>query len=370
MKRCVQVLLVTAFLSFSASVGTFAAPATHEAEREATEPDPPRTQQAILEELRALRQDVADLTERVEKLEEKLSAEQAEEPEPQDSPGMDSWLSGFRPHEREGPDLEALRNIKLAEDPTEQQVRDYVRRILQVSDRQTVWSQSDPQVGMLARVGPEHLETLLETGQPGDISAMYITGAALRLIGKEHKELALRWLPVYPDLVTAVVRRGWVDEAKQTLVQGLRGFRSDLPEEWIQAVASLRDPTTYDVLKDYLIHGQNRKSTYEAIRKLPDIELAETVEKAWKASQYAQDWEKRRMAQVALDYGHKDALGYLIDRIQREDNMYARAGVWGAILRHMDQSVPFDQLPEWFEKNKERIAFDSETKKFYVPDEE
>ncbi|MDD2237702.1 MAG: hypothetical protein PHG65_10900, partial [Kiritimatiellae bacterium] len=201
---------------------------------------------------------------------------------------------------REGPDQEILATIVLPENPTREDVIDYVKEILTDSDCQRRYSSRDPQVDMLVAVGPENLDVLLMDGYQ-----YYAFLAVKQLAGPEHKELIIAQLPDYHNLIDVVVGQGWVDEVSDTLVAELKKDPENLPTAWIKAVADLKDPATYDDLKRYLIRGNGRSGTYGAIKDLPGIDLQDAVDQAWRRVRYdAHDYQKRDMVSVAIQYGH------------------------------------------------------------------
>ncbi len=116
-------------------------------------------QEEILKELRALHESVDELSLRVQALEQKVGGTA-----PVAAPELPSgFASGFPMQFQEhGPDLEALGKIKLPENPTKDQVRDYVAKIIAASRDQNTFSDSDPQVAMLQQVGPDNLDVLLD----------------------------------------------------------------------------------------------------------------------------------------------------------------------------------------------------------------
>ena len=62
----------------------------------------------------------------------------------------------------EGPDLEKLEEITLSENPSEKEIREYIRQIALVTAKQNSYSENDPQVVMLSEIGNENLELLLK----------------------------------------------------------------------------------------------------------------------------------------------------------------------------------------------------------------
>ncbi len=322
----------------------------------------PVSQEQILQELRQLRQEVAELRRTVEALQARLD----EGAEPTELPWADS-LRGLDA-EDSGVDRNTLGQIKLPDNPSKEQVREYVARILAASRAQRTFSSIDPQVHMLARVGAGHIDVLVQAAEYSPMADVYVVWAIDRLARPEHKALVLDALPRLPELVQVVLARGWLEDAKGTLVEGLR-YRECLPTEWVQAVASFKDPDTYAGLKYYFVHGANRRDTYGAIKHLPGIELSDAVAQAWRRSRPSR-WEAARIAPIAIEWGHLDALAYAVSALTgtpRPDHaLYDMWGLWTAVLRHSDAPRSAEGLKSWFEGNRDNLVFDPETRKFRV----
>ncbi len=327
----------------------------------------PVSQEQILQELRQLRQEVAELKRTVEALQARLDGR-----DESTEPSVPEWLwpPGF---EGSGVDHQALSRVKLPENPTEAEVREYVSRVLAASEGQRTFSSADPQVLMLALVGPEHVDALVRAANWTPMADVHIVPAIRRLAGAEHKDLILDALPRLPQLVRVVLDRGWLHDARDTLVEGLRQHPDYLPTEWVEAVASFRDPDTYEELKQYLVHGTNRAHTYRAIKDLPGIKLSDSVAEAWRRASHS-EWEATSMAPIAMEYGHLDALAYavrtLTDPSPSEQRRYDNWRLWGPVGRHTDAPRSAEGLKSWFAQNEDRLVFDPETKMFRVKEGE
>jgi hypothetical protein len=267
-----------------------------------------------------------------------------------------------------GPDFEKLRESKLPENPTDEQIRSYIDEIVVASRDQNVFSESDPQMEMLTKVGPERLSFLLDAAREQGIEGYYLTWAIVRLAAKEHKKLILDMLPFNQELVKAVVKLGWEKDARHILLDQLSLKRKYLPPEWIEAVVRLRDPKTYDDLKAYFIDGPHRCWTYKSIQQLPDIDLEQAVGEAWKVAKGGNEWEAANMAMIAMAHGHLDALEYLVGvlassgRKDRYQNMEFRS----AVLRRIPFEGSDKEIAQWFRQNKNGLSFDTKQKKFVV----
>ncbi len=313
--------------------------------------------QDVLQELRAVRKALDDLAEKVDEMAIRLDEYEAAEAELDDDDGF---------HAR-GANMAALRKIDLPPDPTKEQARDYVDEILALSRRQNSFGSDDPQIRMLARVGAEHLDVLIDACDEMMTGDIYVVPAIERLARDEHMEMVLEALPYAYELATVVVARGWQGEAEEMLVAELANGNRRLPTQWIEAVARLRKPETYDILKDYMIDGSNRYSTYRAIRLLPGIDLHDAVGEAWEAAEADQEWEARGMALVAVDHGHISALQYLLaSLVSGEDHYYGGRDARQAVLQHTEARGTNEELADWFEQNAGNLVFDEKARKFRV----
>ena len=141
----------------------------------------------------------------------------------------------------------------------------------------------------------------------------------------------------------------------------------------VEAVASFRDPDTYEELKHYLEYGTNRVQTYRAIRDLPGIELSDAIADAWRHASHSK-WEAASMAPVAMEYGHLDALAYavrtLTDPSPSDQRRYDSWRLWGAVGRHTNAPQSAEGLKRWFEENEGNLVFDPETRMFRVKGDE
>ena len=241
--------------------------------------------------------------------------------------------------------------------------KEVVSQIAAASRGQTAFSFEDPQIEMLARVGAENLDVLLNA--PATLS-FYVAEVAARYASDDTKALILDALRRHVELIGVVVQRGWVEDARAILIAGLREHRNYLPSQWIAAVASLRDPRTYDDLIAYLINGQDQVRTYRALQSLPGINLAAAVDKAWQTAKTAcRTANRTSFTPVALATGHPDALQIAVDSLQRpRTDREWMPGARQVILQHTTARGTDAQIIAWYEQHKRGLVFDAATGKF------
>ncbi len=272
-------------------------------------------------------------------------------------------------HRSSGPDRKLLNAIQYPEDPTKENVRNYVDRIAIATEGQNSYSTSDPQVPMLARVGEENMDILIDAAETSGrgMSHYHINRAIQRLATEKSKDLILRALNDNRELAEVVLENNWQGDARDTLVTGLSDAEY-LPSQWIECVASFKDPATYDALLGYFVRGMNRSQTYNVIKDLPGISMDKSVDDAWLRARRSHHWERCSMAIIAISYGRQDALEQLIrdmDAKDMERNSHLRDQAQFAILDHTDvTNAELDDLKAWYAASKDSLTFDPATKKF------
>ncbi len=310
----------------------------------------------ILEELQQLRESVDALTHEVHELRDR----------PADRPAA---RAPARRTEFHGPDHDALAEIEFPADPVPDALRTYINQILRATENQQSYSSRDPQVDMLMRVGGDHVDLLLESmrGHSRGLGGHYhARKAVIRLADESHKELVLEHLPDVQALARVVVRFGWEEDAKDILLDGLAAIPEYLPNDWIQAVANLDDPEVQPLLLNFLMHGGNKRQTYRVVSGHVDEGLDEAVEEAWRQSR--RDWERNQMAPIAALHGVQDALDYMVRKLaapHAEDDHSMRE--WRpAIIRVTGFRGSTTDLIDWYEENRDALAFDPEQGRYIV----
>jgi len=259
----------------------------------------------------------------------------------------------------------ALGKITLPANPTREQTAEYIQKIVNISRGQQSFSSNDPQITMLERVGNKNIDLLLKYYYN---STFYIYNAIQNMVTKDDKELILNALKEKHSLIGIVLRMGWEEDAKSLIVQGLKTNRNILPPQWIEAAASFKDPKTYPDLLECFINSRHCIFTYNAIKKLPGIELEDAVAKMWDKKRLSNlSWEKDDAAIVAVEWGHLDALTYLINRLKQPQlNQHISGEIQNAIWQMTEQSGSPEELDKWFKENGNNLTFDKKTGKYVV----
>jgi hypothetical protein len=259
--------------------------------------------------------------------------------------------------------------LSLSPDATKAQVKEYVDHVLALSQRWTSFQKTDPPVAMLCKVGPENLDVLLDALDRTNAfpAQPYLDESILELARPQDKPLIVSSLAANLQLIDVVMKFSWQNDCRDVLIAVLRDDQqTSLPRNWLLALASLKDPATYPYLKAYLLRAGNRQLTYNAIKKLPGIDLRETVDAAWKLAKRGSHETMIDASAMAIDIGYADALAALVNVLKENDLSQPRQIERAATLvkRYTPAVGDRTAIVAWYDANKTQLAFDPARRKF------
>ncbi len=271
-----------------------------------------------------------------------------------------------------GANVEKLLGINLPDDPTTKDVKLYIQKIKTATEGQRSYSHNDPQVAMYMEVGKEHIPELinaLSTRGSHSSANYHLLPAIEKLMSESDKALIIESLSKHPYLIRIITNNGWEEDARDTLLYELKSeYR--LSTDWVKAVAALREPESYPLLRQYFISGESRYQTYDAIKDLPIEDLKGAVNEAWIEGKYGHEYSRQRLADIAVTYGNVAALEYLIHALNfpSSNSSYARLNTTSRfiVLGLLDVKKSNEELATWFATNKEQIKFDPASRRFII----
>jgi ABC-type transport system involved in multi-copper enzyme maturation permease subunit len=264
---------------------------------------------------------------------------------------------------------DALANLRLPDGATKAQVKDYVESVLLAAQRWSSPRPDDPPVEMLRKVGAPNMDVLIEREDQVESgpAKFYLDTVTHELARPEDKAWVLQSLPSHHNLIDVVVKYGWTTEAHDTLVGALKNENERaLPRDWIEAVASFKEPSSYPDLLAYLVRGPNRQHTFNTIRKLPGINLRDAVDAGWKRAQHGNAHEVLDGCAMAADFGHADALEALVGILREGGDQSELRHAATLFKRYTEATGNNAGLAAWYDSNRARIVFDEQKKKFIV----
>jgi len=285
-------------------------------------------------------------------------------------------ISGFRldgrfnqtgsPYASRSADLDTLDQITLPHDATRDQVRDYITQIL-VASRRVTENQHDPQIDMLEKVGAQNVDLLIDMAR--DNHNYYLNRAVNALAQPDQKAMVIDALATNHDLIDTITDHGWQLDAKPTLLKVFAENNSNNGgnlNSWVIAVASLKDPSTYDALKNYYIDNPN-EDVFKALQPLPNFDLAGAVGAAWNKARAGKPWLVRNMLPAAAQVGEPDVLDIAVKMLKSNRDDYARQRARKVLRNFTPATGATDaDLIAWYESNKADLVFDQPSGKFVL----
>lgn len=258
-------------------------------------------------------------------------------------------------------DFRSLRKIKLPKNPTREQVKQYIDKIILVSQGQNSFTSTDPQVGMFSRVGSENADLLFK-----HIKNHHVQSALSRIVTGKNKKQVLENLKTYPKLIDCVIKNNWLDDSKKIIFERLDSNGNGyLPQQWINVAVQIASPKEYGILEKYFINASNSQQNYDALCQLDGFDMNRAVAKAWRHKKRSNlEWQRKNMAMIAARFGHRDALKYLIHAYRIEKNRYHIGQMRTTLFQLTGQTLSPRKMLEWYNKNKGKLVFDSKSKEY------
>ncbi len=266
------------------------------------------------------------------------------------------------------PDPAELDAILLPANGSPEEVRRYIREVLETSARQTSHAENDPQIRLLADVASENLELLLqEFGTGTRLADCHLLSAVKHLTGEADRELILAYLPFYSGLTSIVVMHEWEADAAEIFLDGLR--RDDhLCDSWLRAVTKLEDDRVPEGLHRYMVHGENPAAAYLALKSLDYVELDAAVYETWEGLQITHTFRRDEFAPLAAKHGVRDALEFIATAVERER---ASSCYLKSLQNALKELVPYDsdvrELAAWVLDNLDAMQFDPAAQQYFLP---
>ncbi|MCP3967909.1 MAG: hypothetical protein GY750_19465 [Lentisphaerae bacterium] len=312
---------------------------------------PSEQDKQLTKSLNEMSQKLTEINKQLKEIKEEVK----EEPLPLST----STCSSFN---RRTPKLRALRKIKLPSNPNRNQVREYIDKIIKVSNSQNCYSSQDPQVVMLEKIGSENVDLLINHA-----NNFYVQYALPRIVTEKNKAQILEALKVYPNLITCVTKNNWTKDAKNIIFERLKNAKGYLSSEWIISAAELAIPKDYPVLEKYFIQGGNVKESYKALLQLDNFDMKKLISKVWNFQKdKVNAWQKKNAAIIAAQYGIKGALQYLIIACRIEKNQHSFDEMRATIFQLTGKTLAPKKMQKWYSENQKNLIFDNENDKYIL----
>ena len=303
-------------------------------------------------ELAVMQEEISELDRKLEGLDERLEC-----------------APGFPRDRAKGPDVAALEKIILPENATDEQIRRYIREIMEASAGQNSCSSIDPQIGMLRRIGPGHLEVVLPFWRSGGMNRSCLLRAFDTLVGEADKAVVKREIANYPVLAGPIREHGWEKEMEPELMDALEKARRLEPPLFGAYDKLAGKPENRKRMIECYCSRSDAFGLFPVIEAFPDADLPEITRRAWERFRKSHSGPVRfGYAYPAARYGSVEALGELIFQLQDRKSSAAcyafPGGGAAALVALTGQPADPETLLAWYEANRDRLVFDRERGRF------
>jgi len=153
------------------------------------------------------------------------------------------------------------------------------------------------------------------------------------------------------------------DEKVSAFLNTTPGYVND-PYDLISGIVALDNPSTYSHLNRYLENHPDKYRLYSIIKTLTDLNLVSTVDNMmYRHDNYSVD-DQIQIALIALDFGHYDALEFLI-RIAKEPVITNRPiNIDYVILNHISAPPYINKTIDWAAEEVHSFKFNPFTKMY------
>jgi hypothetical protein len=297
-------------------------------------------------------------------------------------------------------DAELNAAVVLPDDPSRQQTKAYIAALVKLNN------------GLKDRgIGYERLLESMATYQKFDavpdqyidllianLSEWWIKPEIAQSIARRDSEvikpIIIAGLDKHPDNIIAIRYFGWYEDAKEPI---LRKFEKTetlhrMPNEdnWLHAFTYVAEPKHYPKIKQLFVSSFRRSQKVRLLETMPDYDILDTVracivdtEQNIAAGNPKGDYlsqvyiELERLCVIAARAGDIDSLGKLIDALNRRKPdasiRYYSVGDYDLQRDNVTQLISFKgsnkEISQWFETNRDKLAFDSIRKRFIIKDE-
>jgi hypothetical protein len=295
------------------------------------------------------------------------------------------------------PGVAEVRAATLPDNPTREQCVAYLDALREACANRNRRSSSDLCVEKLKAIPKQHIDLLIDEYSSQSSLSWYVTYAMSADDNDAIRKRITQTLHKYPNNINIVIAHGWCEDAKPAIEKAVEN--GELPGDnwqqhgwWFQALVELQDPDLYPKLHRFTVNADQWEKYIEMLAILPDYDLTHTIN-ACIAKQTKNDSNNRHhhmvhhgfyssrsggglspeTAKMAAELGNVEGLAVLVNQIP-ETSDYALRSNWNAaeprmkVLRFIRFRGSNDEIRQWFEKNRAKLAFDHLTKQFVLPE--
>lgn len=292
-------------------------------------------------------------------------------------PNENSFSSSETPTSAEG-----LTALHLPAHASRAETWQYIQQILTQSSQNRSFEHDDPAIKLLTQIGPQNADLLFYAlyNRPYGYGGLYLQQAInqMDLQGTPCKPMLLQFLSTqnqgYDELIESVRKNHWESAAEPILLERLKESNTSgnwVREEWVLALASLRDPATYPTLLTYAKNRMEKgNNQLNLIRAIPGSLISELLADLWKKARGSK--KEGDLLGTATSWGVTDALQRSAEILRvvtgtskEEQSLKNQARETLKNATACPTNGLLDQeLAAWYESNKPNLTFDPHLGRF------
>lgn len=280
--------------------------------------------------------------------------------------------------------------VTLAEDPTRAACVEYVEKLRAFGEEIVSYGvpcMQDEFKDKLLAVPDKYMDLLIyEEVAFTDLN----WPAALAIIAKKLSPDEIRQritanLSENPDLIYPVVRNGWCEEAKESIMERIASKEILSDVEFVAAV-ELKDARLYPKLHKTTIQSDRAQLLLQILKALPDYDLRDTQRAVLKRIEKdqlklgpgvmgIQEWgpTERLRFDAALN-GDIDSLAFLIEAMEQKDVFIGSKPIQYfnprlAVISLINVKGNNQQIKAWFDANREQIVYDTLVRRYGIEED-
>lgn len=263
-----------------------------------------------------------------------------------------------------------INSLHLSDNPSYAEINLYLNSILTQIESRVRPNPREGELPLLAVLAELHFEEVfislltIKGGSPFALDLAYLYA------NEEHKELILDNLSTEPGLIDLVIYFEWEEEARPYLISLLDNHPEKIDWKLTKVLLAYNDPQLYPKFEKVIVKGRYIDDVFRLIKNLPDIDLDRITDIAWENTKH-DDHSRSYLSSELLPIGYKPALEYIVNHLG-DNNGVSNTNFSAATLysRYVEGPVGINSAQAWYSKNKNKIMFNKEQQRFFVPEEQ
>ena len=282
----------------------------------------------------------------------------------------------------------AVNELTLEDKPTLEQCRDYIKHLDSLAKQLKEQGGSGALMalhGKLDGIPAEYVDVLVEARvlhYELDVTArialekLDLDPGIVRQRIVEHPDRS-------PANIGVIVKNGWCEDAKEAIVKRVLSADKTLDRTWFNAAVELKDPRLYAKLHEATVASDYAYERLEMLKAIPDYDLLYTIRSVLKRVENqgvrlkvhhdSGLGKERYLHFLAAENGDIQSLAELISDLPKQVELSSGYSTPGnprlPVIKLIDFKGSNLEIRAWFEANRDKLVFDSLSRRFILPEE-